>query len=127
MQYMKDTQLPIIDRFKSMIQSIAPLEYDSDPVLNVLYSQVIKCVEVDKCFEDVLWSSIENGMTIRDIISDIYIFIKNDRPLQINKIIECELVENYKELTHCTEKLEEQDNYYLKLIIENRNFIFTNH
>jgi hypothetical protein len=122
---MKDT-LPVIDRIKSMMQSTRPPEYGSDPVLNMLYSQVIKRVETDKCFETVPWSSIENGMTIRDIISDIYIFINNDRPLQINKIIECELVENYDELASYAEKLEEQDNYYLKLIIENRDFIFSN-
>ena len=122
---MKDT-LPIIGRIKSMIQSTPPLEYDSDPVLNILYSQVIKCVETDKCFETVVWSSIEDGITIRDIISDIYIFINNDRPLQINKIIACEVLEKYEEVAQHREKLEEQDNYYLKLIIENRKFIFSN-
>jgi hypothetical protein len=123
---MKDT-LPIIDRIKSMIQSTQPLEYDSDPVFNKLYSQVIKCVEADKCFETVPWSSIEDGITIRDIISDLYVYIKNDRPLQINKIIACEVLEKYEEVAQHREKLEEQDNYYLKLIVENRKFIFSNY
>ena len=122
---MKDT-LPIIDRIKSMIQSTQPLEYDSDPVFNMLYSQVIKCVETDKCFETVPWSSIEDGITIRDIISDLYVYIKNDRPLQINKLIACEVLEKYEEVAQHREKLEEQDNYYLKLIVENRKFIFSN-
>jgi hypothetical protein len=122
---MKDP-LPIIERLKCMLQP-KPDDYGSDPLLKLLYDKVCESVEVDNCFEEFSWSQIKNGTTIRDCISDSYVYIKNDRPLQINKIIECELLENFEELAQCKEKLEEQDNYHLKLIIENRNFIFKNY
>jgi hypothetical protein len=122
---MKDT-LPIIERLKCMLQP-KPDDYGSDPLLKLFYDQICESVEVDNCFEEFSWSQIENGTTIRDCISDAYVYIKNDRPLQINKIIECELLENFEELAQCKEKLEEQDNYHLKLIVENRNFIFKNY
>ncbi len=124
-QYMKDTQLSIIGRVRSMLQS-KPHEYGSDPLLNMLYSQVIKCVEFNKCFVEITWSAIENGITVRDCIYDTYVYITIDRPRQINKIIECEVLEKYEEMTQYEEKLEEHDCYYLKLIVENRNFIFSN-
>ena len=123
---MIDTQMPLIERITSMLKSNPPKEYSTDPLLNLMYDKVVKLIEVDNCFDAFSWSTIKDGSAIRDVISDVYVFVKNDRPLQINKIIECEIEENYEELAECKEKLEEQDNYYLKLIIDHRNFIFTN-
>lgn len=116
------TAIPIINRLHSMFTS-APADNISDPLRHALFSQLVNFVECDDCFNTLSWSSFENGHSIRDCISDAYIYISNDRKLQVNKIIEAELLQD-ADSTELECELDTQDNYYLKLIIEHRKIIF---
>lgn len=119
---MTDTHT-ILDRLYSMFCAKTH-ESASDVLQNQLFSKVVDFVERQDCFNNIAWSSIENGHSIKDGISDVYLYITNDRPLQVNKIIECELTENYDALSEYTSSLEEQDNYHLGLIVAYRKIIF---
>jgi hypothetical protein len=98
--------------------------HSTDVLRDQLFSKVVDFVERQDCFNNISWSSIENGHSIKDGISDVYLYITNDRPLQVNKIIECELSENYDALSERAAALEEQDNYHLSLIVAFRKIIF---
>jgi hypothetical protein len=119
---MTDTH-PILDRLYSMFCAKANV-HTSDVLQNQLFSKVLDFVECQDCFNSISWSSIENGHSIKDAVSDVYLYVTNDRPLQVNKIIECELSENYDALSERTAALEEQDNYHLSLIVAFRKIIF---
>jgi hypothetical protein len=98
--------------------------HNTDVLRDQLFSKLLDFVERQDCFNNISWSSIENGHSIKDGISDVYLYITNDRPLQVNKIIECEVSENYDELAEQTNCLEEQDNYHLSIIVACRKIIF---
>lgn len=119
---MTDT-LPILSRLCSMFGAKSS-EKTIDVLQDQLFSKVCDFVERQDCFNTIAWSSIENGHAIKDCISDVYIYITNDRPLQVNKIIECELSEKYETLSEYSAELSEQDNYYLGLIVSHRKIIF---
>lgn len=99
-------------------------DHSDDRLQELLFSRVKDCVEQEDCFNTVAWSSLENGHSIKDCISDAYIYISHDRQLLLNKLIEAELGESQSLLDEYTEELEEQDNYALKLIVEHRKFLF---
>jgi hypothetical protein len=117
------TTLPILNRLCSMFTSTSPYNDTSDPLRQTLFSQLVNFVERDDCFNTISWSSIENGNIVKDCISDAYIYISHDRQLQVNKIIETELFQDEDD-SELVAELNTQDNYYLKLIIENRKYIF---
>ncbi len=119
---MTDTHT-IIERIYSMFCANKN-SHSTDVLRDQLFSKVVDFVERQDCFNNISWSSIENGHSIKDGISDVYLYITNDRPLQVNKIIECELSENYDELAENNSCLEEQDNYHLSLIVACRKIIF---
>ena len=116
--------LPIIDRLCSMFSCKSSYDDSQDPLQESLFSKIVDFVERKDCFNTIAWSSIDNGSSIKDCISDIYVYISHDRKIQVNKIIEAELVQNNGLFAELTEELEEQDNYYLKLIVEHRKHIF---
>ena len=116
------TTIPLIDRLCSMFTSKSCND-TNDPLRHALFSQLVNFVEQQDCFNTLAWSSIENGHSIKDCISDAYIYISNDRQLQVNKIIEVELLQD-EDYTELERELDTQDNYYLKLIIEHRKIIF---
>jgi hypothetical protein len=101
----------------------SPTDNINDPLKQVLFSRLVNFVEHDDCFNTLSWSSFENGHSVKDCISDAYIYISNDRQLQVNKIIEVELLGD-EDYTEFERELDTQDNYYLKLIIEHRKIIF---
>jgi hypothetical protein len=119
---MTDTH-PILERLYSMFASKANT-HSTDVLQEQLFSKVVDFVERQDCFNSIAWSSIENGHSIKDAISDVYLYITNDRPLQVNKLIECELSENYDALSEHSVALEEQDTYHLSLIVSFRKIIF---
>lgn len=119
---MPDTHT-IIERIYSMFCATKNLR-TTDVLRDQLFSNVVDFVERQDGFNSISWSSIENGHSIKDGISDVYLYITNDRPLQVNKMIECELAEKYDEFAEHSSNLEEQDNYHLSLIISCRKIIF---
>ena len=117
------TTHPVLNRLCSMFTSKSPYRDTSDPLRQTLFSKLVNFVEQDDCFNTISWSSIENGNIVKDCISDAYIYISHDRQLQVDKIIEAELFHDEDD-SELVSELETQDNYYLKLIIENRKYIF---
>jgi hypothetical protein len=97
---------------------------DDDILRQYLFSKVVDFVDSKDAFNNIVWTSIDNGQSIKDGLSDVYIYITNDRPILVNKIIEHELLEEYSDMSEHLEELESQDNYFLKLIIDFRKFIF---
>jgi hypothetical protein len=118
------TSLPIIDRLCSMFTCKSSYDDSQDPLRELMFLKIIDFVERKDCFNTIMWSSIDNGHSIKDCISDAHIYISNDRKIQVNKIIEAELVQNNELFAELTEELNNQDNYYLKLIVEHRKYIF---
>lgn len=115
--------LPLIDRLCSMFACKSSCDQD-DPLRQIMFDMLVDFVDRRDCFNAISWSSIENGHSIKDCVSDTYIYISHDRLIQVNKLIEAELAANTELQSELSDELEEQDNYYLKLIIENRKYIF---
>jgi len=95
----------------------------ADPLRQILFDKLVDFVDRRDCFNSITWSSIENGHSIKDCVSDTYIYISHDRLIQVNKLIEAELSQNNELFSELASELEEQDNYYLKLIVEHRKYI----
>ena len=118
------SSLPIIDRLCSMFSCKSSYDDSQDPLRESLFLKIVDFVEHKDCFNTIAWSSIDNGNSIKDCVSDVYVYISHDRKIQVNKIIEAELVQNSELFAELTAELEEQDNYYLKHIVEHRKYIF---
>ncbi len=114
--------LPLIDRLCSMFACKPSCDQD-DPLRQILFDKLVDFVDRRDCFNSITWSSIENGHSIKDCVSDTYIYISHDRLIQVNKLIEAELSQNNELFSELAAELEEQDNYYLKLIVEHRKYI----
>lgn len=114
--------LPLINRLCSMFACKPSCDQD-DPLRQILFNKLVDFVDRKDCFNTITWSSIENGHSIKDCISDTYIYISHDRLIHVNKLIEAELSQNNELFSELTAELEEQDNYYLKLIVEHRKYI----
>jgi hypothetical protein len=97
----------------------APQHECDDPLRELLFRYTASFVE-SKEYRDTNWRGVENGIVIKDFLSDAYTYITRDRPLKVDRCIAEELAGN----SVWTSILETDDSRYMQGIISFRKFLF---
>ena len=92
-----------------------------DPLRELLFSKTVSFVESAE-YAHTDWKSIENGIALKDFLSDVYTYITRDRPLAIDQTIERELLRI--EVPHDKLALENDDIRNMQLILNCRKLLF---
>jgi len=106
--------------FSRLYQMFSASQHDcDDPLRELLFRHAASFVE-SKQYLHTDRSSIENGIAVKDFLSDAYTYIMRDRPLKVDRCITQELEGN----NVWTAILESDDSRYMQGIIHFRRFLF---
>lgn len=111
------TNQTVFSRLRQMFS--APQHECDDPLRELLFRYTISFVE-SKQYSDTNWRAVENGIAIKDFLSEVYTYITRDRPLKVDRCIAEELQGN----SVWTSILESDDSRYMQGIISFRKFLF---
>ena len=89
-----------------------------DPLRELLFSYTVSFIESEQ-YADTDWHAIENGIAVKDFLSDVYTYITRDRPLKVDRCITEELAGN----SVWSDILESDDARYMQGIIGFRRFL----
>jgi hypothetical protein len=64
------------------------------------------------------------SIAYRDVLEECYTYVYRDRPLQVNRIIEHQLLGDLDAYDEASDSLKTSDSYYMKSIIDARSYIF---
>jgi hypothetical protein len=92
-----------------------------DPLRELLFSKTVSFVESPE-YAHTDWSTIRNGVVLKDFLSDAYTYITRDRPLAIDQIIEQELLQDEEPRDQTV--LEYDDVHNMQIILNCRKLLF---
>lgn len=90
-----------------------------DPLRELLFRYTTSFVESNE-YDNTNWRAVDNGIAVKDFLSDAYTYITRDRPLKVDRCIEEELAGN----SVWSDILESDDSRYMQGIIGFRKFLF---
>lgn len=105
------------DRLCQMFK--APQHECDDPLRELLFRYTVSFVESMQ-YADTDWRAVENGVAVKDFLSEVYTYITHDRPLKVDRCIIEELAGN----NVWSNILESDDLRYMQVIIAFRKFLF---
>jgi hypothetical protein len=106
--------IPILTRLNQMFKAKA----QQPPVLQeFLFGAIIKLIEQPD--EDIVWDISPESKSAKDFIDECYAYITDSRIVTEHKVM-------FKDTKSSNETLQRSDEFYLKGIIDHRDFIFTN-
>jgi hypothetical protein len=108
--------IPIIDRLSQMFSTLKQSAYDDACTAYML--EAIKHHPDAPTFESIA------SIAYRDVLEECYTYVHRDRPLQVNRIIEHQMLGDLDAYDEATESLKMSDSYYMKSIIDVREYIF---
>jgi hypothetical protein len=114
----------LIGRLSAMVSAKKKKEYGENLLQEQMFSRVVSLVEDKSFLVETVCDSTEGGRNIHDTVSDVYTYIKFDRPKLVDKIIISDLEDSYDDYNSYTTELHEQDSYHLKQLIDIRNTLF---
>jgi hypothetical protein len=114
----------LIGRLSAMISAKSKKEYGENFIQEHMFSRVVSLVEDKSFLVETVCDSTEGGHNVHDAVSDVYTYIKFDRPKLLDKIIISDLEDSLDEYTSYSVELHEQDSYHLKQLIDIRNTLF---
>lgn len=97
----------------------APQYECDDPLRELLFRYTVSFVESEQ-YSDTDWRAVENGVAVKDFLSDAYTYITRDRPLKVDRCIAHELEGESVWLNI----LESDDVRYMQGIVHFRRFLF---
>ena len=106
---------PIIERLGQMFSAKNP--YINTPLQDFLFDRIIQIVEEP---EDINWDASAESKLAKDFIDECYAYLTVTRIKSEHQV----MFKNTKASKH---DLDRSDVFYMKGIIDHRNFIFTNH
>jgi hypothetical protein len=114
----------LMGRLSAMVSAKKKKEYGENLLQEQMFSRVVSLVEDKSFLEETVCDSTEGGHNVHDAVSDVYTYIKFDRPKLLDKIIISDLEDSLDEYTSYSVELHEQDGFHLKQLIDIRNIIF---
>jgi hypothetical protein len=114
----------LMSRLSAMVFAKKKKEYGENLLQEQMFSRVVSLVEDKSFLVETVCDSTEGGHNVHDAVSDVYTYIKFDRPKLLGKIIISDLEDRLDDYTSYSVELHEQDSFHLKQLIDIRNTLF---